>query len=227
MRVTEFFEGSAVEIQAAIGTETREETNILLNSEHSLGLYAEERLLHSFLCSPRELGALCVGWLLSEGYGGEAVEISADGHRATVAGAAALPAPPEPLTCSAPAAHPGELLKLFQAGAEAHARTHGVHECVITGAGWSICRTDIGRHNAIDKALGAAVLAGYDLTGASLFTSGRINTQTVQKAARLRIGCLLSKAVITGEALALAQQLKLPTYFCVKEGKHCRVRPLD
>ena len=57
-------------------------------------------------------------------------------------------------------------------------------ECVLKGNGWHILRTDIGRHNAIDKAVGAAVLAGYDLRGASLFSSGRINVQTVQKAAR-------------------------------------------
>ena len=216
MRVTDLFEGRPGETQAAVLSETREEIHVLLNSEHSLELYAEDRLLHRFLCTPSQLGALCAGWLLSEGYGGEAVEIAPDGRRATVEGALSAALPPRPLTLAA-AADPKEMLALFHAGSDAHARTHGIHECVIRGDGWSLCRTDIGRHNAIDKALGAAILAGYALEGATLFTSGRINVQTVEKAARCGIGCLMTKAVVTAQALARARALQLPLFFSVKE----------
>ena len=90
---------------------------------------------------------------------------------------------------------------------------------MLKGADWHVIRTDIGRHNAIDKAIGAALLAGYDLTGATLFSSGRINVQTVKKAARCGIGCVMSKAVITREALQLAEELGLKVLFSVKNPK--------
>ena len=109
-----------------------------------------------------------------------------------------------------------EMLALFNSAADKHARTHGIHECVIKGTDWQVICTDIGRHNAIDKAVGAAHLAGYDLTGAVLFTSGRINVQTVKKAARCGFGCLMSKAVITHEAWMLSQELGLNVLFSVK-----------
>ena len=63
-------------------------------------------------------------------------------------------------------------------------------------------------------------MAGYDLTGAVMFSSGRINVQTVKKAARCKISCLMSKAVITADALALAEKLGLNVLFCVKHGSY-------
>ena len=185
---------------------------------HALDLYRGTALLHSFVCSPSSLGELCAGWLLTEGYSADSVEVACDGHMATVQGDCAGPAEPEKLclrravsTCA------DEMLALFHQASDQYSRSHGIHECVIRGDGWHILRTDIGRHNAIDKAVGAAVLAGYDLRGAVLFSSGRINVQTVRKAVRCRIGCLMSKAVITREALMLAEELGLNVLFSVKE----------
>lgn len=109
------------------------------------------------------------------------------------------------------------MLNLFNEASDKYSRSHGIHECVIKGDGWHILRTDIGRHNAIDKAVGAAILAGYDLRGAVMFTSGRINVQTVKKAMRCEIGCLMSKAVITRDALMLAEELGLNVLFSVKD----------
>ena len=220
MDVTNHFKGKPAETQVQVEYVSAGEISPSLaafNSEHCLELYAEGRLLHRFLCSPADLGELCTGWLHSEGYGGAALEISADGRKATIVGAAELPVPPESLPAGRAAASVKEMLVLFTAASEGYARTHGIHACVIQGEGWSICRTDIGRHNAIDKAIGGALLAGYDLRGATLFTSGRINTQTVEKVARCSLGCLMSKATITEEALARSQTLNLPTYFSVKE----------
>lgn len=223
MRITDHFAEKPLEIRVPVSRRAAEGTTgeeAALNSEHRLCLYAGDRLLHCFSCSPADLGALCAGWLLSEGYGGTALEISPDGKSARAEGVLDAPITPKRLACSAAAADTGEMLALFHAGSDGHARTHGIHECVLKGSGWSFCRTDIGRHNAIDKALGAALLAGCDLTGATLFTSGRIHTQTVEKAVRCGIGCLMSKAVITNEALALAQSLNLPVFFSVKESSY-------
>ena len=216
MKLTDLFENAPEESALVLSG-----VSVALCSEHALSLYGENALLRRFLCSPSGLGELCAGWLFSEGYGAEAVEISQDGRMAVARGVAPCPAPPQKLCLPRePLASPQEMLALFREASDAYHRTHGVHGCVIKGEGWCICRADIGRHNAIDKAVGAAVLAGHSLDGAVLFTSGRINTQTVAKAARCKIGCLMSKAVITHEALQLAQALGLKVFFSVKEDSY-------
>lgn len=224
MQVTDLFENRPEEgvfVLSQFSCEKSSPASVVLNAEHTLKLYRKNVLLHTFACSPADLGALCAGWLVTEGYGGDGVEIARDGRTAEVLGGAALPAEPERL-CLPCVTHATtrEMLALFGEASGKYARSHGVHECVIKGNGWHILRTDIGRHNAIDKAVGAAVLAGYDLRGAVMFTSGRINVQTVRKAVRCGIGCLMSKAVITAEALALAQTLGLKVLFSVKENSH-------
>ncbi len=227
MNVTDLFQNRPDETALTlfgVSEGTRYPKCVVLNEEHSLKLYRENALLHTFVCSPSNLSELCVGWLFTEGYTADCVEISQDGSTATVSGAPHVPTQEEtrcqPYNISAST---GEMLELFHAASDKYARSHGIHECVIKGHDWHILRTDIGRHNAIDKAVGAAVLAGYDLSGAVMFTSGRINVQTVKKAARCKIGCLMSKAVITHDALMLAGKLGLKVLFSVKENGYISI----
>lgn len=227
MKVTDLFKNRLDEsalVLSSFSGGVSSPTPVVLNGEHRLTLYREKALLHRFVCSPSSLGELCAGWLLTEGYAAESVEISQDGHTATTQGAPAFPAEVKKCCASqAVSASTGEMLALFDQASDKYSRSHGIHECVIKGDGWHILRTDIGRHNAIDKAVGAAVLAGYDLCGAVMFSSGRINVQTVQKAARCNIGCLMSKAVITLDALMLARELGLKVLFCVKENGYISI----
>ncbi|MBO5340825.1 MAG: formate dehydrogenase accessory sulfurtransferase FdhD [Oscillospiraceae bacterium] len=221
MQLTDLFENRPDETElvlSAVSYGASRPTPVVLNEEHTLNLYCGDALLHSFVCSPCALGELCAGWLLTEGYAADSVEVSRDGHTAAVKGACAFPAEPEKLRLPCrTSASTEEMLELFNEASDKYSRSHGIHECVIKGDGWHILRTDIGRHNAIDKAVGAAVLAGYDLRGAVMFSSGRINVQTVKKAARCKISCLMSKAVITRDALMLAEELGLKVFFSVKE----------
>ena len=227
MTVTDFFENQSDETTLTLSTisgGTSRPAPVVLNNEHALALYRGDTLLHRFVCSPSFLGELCLGWLLSEGYAARSVEISRDGHTATVQGASAFPIQPERLCLSqAVSASTAEMLALFNQASDKYSRSHGIHECVIKGNGWQILRTDIGRHNAIDKAIGAAILSGHDLRGAVMFISGRINVQTVQKAVRCKIGCLMSKAVITHDALIVARQFGLKVLFSVNENGHMSV----
>lgn len=189
---------------------------MVLNEEHGLKLYRDDKLLHSFVCSPAELGELALGWLHSEGYCADSVEISADGHTARAAGGNDAPTAAQRLSSPAPSASTEEMLELFSRASDKYARSHGIHECVLKGEDWYILRTDIGRHNAIDKAVGAALMKGYDLSKAVMFSSGRINEQTVRKAVRCGIPFVMSKAVITRQALELAEELNLKVLFSVK-----------
>lgn len=229
MKVIDLFEPKPDEVRrilSGVSGETSAPVPVVLNEEHDLTLLCASTPLHSFVCSPSHLGELCVGWLLSEGYSATCVEVSPDGHSAMTQDVPDCPTQPQkrtlPHTASATVR---DMLALFHEASDKYARSHGVHECVIKGDGWHILRTDIGRHNAIDKAVGAAVLAGHDLAGAVMFSSGRINVQTVKKAARCGISCLMSKAVITSAALALAEELGVTVLFSVKESGYITSTP--
>lgn len=223
MNVTDLFQNSPDERQqvlSELANGASRSVPVILNREHELKLYCGATLLHTFVCTPSSLGELCVGWLMTEGYSAHSVEVAPDGCTAAVHGSSGQPTEVKKLCLPRiPNATTDEMLTLFRRASDKYDRSHGVHECVIKGDGWHILRTDIGRHNAMDKAVGAAILSGYDLTGATLFSSGRINVQAVKKAVRCGIGCLMSKAVITHDALALAHELGLTVFFSVNESR--------
>ena len=68
---------------------------------------------------------------------------------------------------------------------------------------------DIGRHNALDKAIGKAFLGGRLPQIAFLIMSSRLSYELIQKAARARIPIILSVSRPTGLAVELAARLNM------------------
>lgn len=68
---------------------------------------------------------------------------------------------------------------------------------------------DIGRHNAVDKIAGECLLQGISLEDKILLSSGRLSSEILLKAAKLRIPVLISRAAPTSLSVELAESLNI------------------
>jgi len=91
------------------------------------------------------------------------------------------------------------------------ARTGGLHAAgLFTVDGEPlVVREDIGRHNAVDKVVGARILAGSDPPAPVLAVSGRIGFEIVQKAVAAGVGVLAAVGAPSSLAVDLAERAGL------------------
>ena len=102
------------------------------------------------------------------------------------------------------------LAAIFEADTPMHKKTFGAHSCYLAqGQRVLYCCEDLGRHNALDKVVGCALMDGVDLTACTLFSSGRVPTDMCVKAIRAGIPLMVSKAVPTNLAVQMAHEHKL------------------
>lgn len=103
-----------------------------------------------------------------------------------------------------------DLADRFHAGMPLHGQTWATHSCFLAKDGQLLFQCeDIGRHNALDKAIGYALRHGISLSRCMVYSSGRIPTDMAMKAIRAGIPILASKASPTAEAIALAKEYDL------------------
>lgn len=102
------------------------------------------------------------------------------------------------------------LTAAMSAGLPLYSATRAVHSCFVLRGGELLCACeDLGRHNALDKAVGSMLLAGVPLNECVLYTSGRVPVDMVRKAIRAGVPALVSKSMPTVQSAELAAEYGL------------------
>jgi len=111
-----------------------------------------------------------------------------------------------------------ESMKAFLRISTEHRETRGVHSCALASSdGILFYKDDIGRHNALDKIIGEALLNSVLLEDKVLLSSGRVSSEIVSKVLRSRIPVVVSAGAPTNQAVKLSQESNL-TLICLARG---------
>jgi FdhD protein len=202
--------------------------------EERITLYVNGEPLVGMMCTPTQLEELALGFLFNEGLIERldqvaVVELCGGGRCVDVWLEHAVEAPSlRTITsgCSGgttyedvvgahhevhsdlciTAAQASRLMGELQRRAATYRRAGGIHVAGLAEGDRLLCVTeDIGRHNALDKIAGLCLREGHPLRNSILLTSGRVSSEMVQKAARMRVPILISRTSPTSLSVRLAE----------------------
>jgi len=101
-------------------------------------------------------------------------------------------------------------------------KTGGLHAAVLIDPEGSpvIAREDVGRHNAVDKVIGSALIQGLlPLSGFSIVVSGRVGYEIVQKAICAGASSLIGVSAPTSLAIEIADEFGLTLLAFARDGR--------
>lgn len=196
-------------MEHAIRAPVERPTTIYLNDEEWLTAQTTPVDLHDwaigYLCGegviddPSEIGSLVV----EEERGLIWVDLPARRQREE------LPVAPVAHTLTVPTESLLRWMNEMLLNAPLYRETGGIHVAMAVRAdtGERLIREDIGRHNAVDKVLGAARKAAWPADQVVVLTSGRISYEMCTRLARFGAGIGVSRTAATDQAYDLAMEL--------------------
>ncbi len=217
-----------------------EEMTDQVASEIGFTLNINEKQVVTLLCTPSELDAMAIGFLLSEGIlknRESLLDVQVDeksfsvsltlkdlpddidatfkkkiitsgcGQGVTYTDAESLKnLPPNRSMLQVSPEKIRAMLKEFRTISKLFIKTGGVHSAALVDKEKIILFSeDIGRHNAVDKLLGKAFLAGIPTDDKILLSSGRISGEIMTKVIRNRIPVLISRTAPTCMSITYAE----------------------
>lgn len=111
-------------------------------------------------------------------------------------------------------------LRELQQRSPLYQQGRGIHGAgLVQNGSLQLVAEDIGRHNALDRLRGMALLQGVDTRGGILLTTGRISAEMALKAARMGCPIVASRTTATSLAVQLARKWNL-TLVAYVRGNH-------
>jgi FdhD protein len=214
--------------------------------EFSLTIVLNGTSLVTILCSPVELEALVVGFLIAQGFIEHIREInkiwmdkqSSSIHVETIR---PIDVAFKPLIASSGARNltaadvwkkksSGQitvtplqiyaLMEEFVHTSRVFEKTGGVHSAALCDTSSILMfHEDIGRHNTIDKIFGQCLLQGISPDQSMIITSGRVSSEIVYKVAKGEVSVLVSKSAPTDRGVALADGLGITLIGFVRDNR--------
>jgi FdhD protein len=184
-------------------------------------LVAGGETLYEWRCTPTELTALVVGRLYADALinngdiaaqlhssrVGDDIAIVLSSH---VASQHIMRARVSPVTIPSHEEF-AELFRALFAHVDEKHEHGGMHAAALARDGRiAFVAEDVGRHNAVDKVIGMAVLAGADLAAHGMLVSARVSGEIARKAARCAVKWLASRSLPTTLAVQTAQMGGMP-----------------
>jgi len=204
--------------------------------EQSVSLTVNGEVWLTFMCSPVDLEALAVGFLFNENIVSSMAEVAdvrvcehydnvdvwltksieqpknwrrtsgcTGGYTAAVL-EEVQPVPPDDLVLT-----PDKILTLIRnlfESQDIYRKSGGVHSSALaTPDGLLFQLEDVGRHNTLDKIAGRLLLESLHIGPKIILTTGRISSEMLQKAARMKASMLVSRTSPTSMSIDLAERL--------------------
>lgn len=205
--------------------------------ERPLSLFVNGQLWLTFMCTPQDLDALAVGFLVTEGVITQAEDLKEaivhpEGHMVEVwlnkdvkkpdnwrftSGCAGGVVSADKTIGKVPLKEgwvsTDQIVQIANTIIEykgLHASVGGVHtSAIFDGVNPVILCEDIGRHNTMDKLAGRMFLEGVSGADKIVATSGRVSSEMLQKTASMGVGMVISRTSPTSLSIQLAEEYQI------------------